>query len=77
MTSVPSGRAHRVPPLSVAPRAGRLLRVRRDSTAFGHTGVVSVSAAQFNPAGDTALFSAVPSTGPNDEHTKDLVRTAL
>ncbi|MEI5525004.1 MMPL family transporter [Streptomyces brasiliscabiei] len=38
-------------------------------------GVVSVSPARFNPAGDTALFSAVPSTGPNDEHTKDLVRT--
>ncbi|WP_216587335.1 MMPL family transporter [Streptomyces brasiliscabiei] len=37
-------------------------------------GVVSVSPARFNPAGDTALFSAVPSTGPNDEHTKDLVR---
>ncbi|MFJ9711284.1 MMPL family transporter [Streptomyces sp. NPDC101234] len=38
-------------------------------------GVVSVSSARFNPAGDTALFSAVPATGPNDEHTKDLVRT--
>ncbi|MEU1181492.1 MMPL family transporter [Streptomyces sp. NPDC005820] len=37
-------------------------------------GVVSVSSAQFNPAGDTALFSAVPATGPNDERTKDLVR---
>ncbi|MFJ8141418.1 MMPL family transporter [Streptomyces sp. NPDC096013] len=37
-------------------------------------GVVSVSSAQFNKAGDTALFSAVPATGPNDEHTKDLVR---
>ncbi|MFG2961223.1 MMPL family transporter [Streptomyces sp. NPDC048291] len=38
-------------------------------------GVVSVSPAQFNQAGDTALFSAVPATGPNDEHTKDLVQT--
>ncbi|MEU6536569.1 MMPL family transporter [Streptomyces sp. NPDC047000] len=38
-------------------------------------GVVSVSAARFDPAGDTALLSAVPSTGPNDEHTKDLVQS--
>ncbi|WP_037671147.1 efflux RND transporter permease subunit [Streptomyces griseus] len=38
-------------------------------------GVVSVSAARFNRAGDTALFSAVPATGPTDEKTKDLVRT--
>ncbi|MFD8198122.1 MMPL family transporter [Streptomyces sp. NPDC059701] len=45
--------------------------------------VVSVSPASFNDRGDTALVSAVPSTGPNDERTKDLVqairgeRTAL
>ncbi|MEU5070929.1 MMPL family transporter [Streptomyces asoensis] len=38
-------------------------------------GVVSVSAARFNEAGDTALFSAVPASGPNDEDTKDLVQT--
>ncbi|MGX1272901.1 MMPL family transporter [Streptomyces phaeoluteigriseus] len=38
-------------------------------------GVVSVSPAQFNEAGDTALFSAVPATGPNDEATKDIVQT--
>nr|WP_240982180.1 MMPL family transporter [Streptomyces sp. S3(2020)] len=38
-------------------------------------GVVSVSPAQFNPAGDTALVSAVPATGPNDEKTKDVVQT--
>ncbi|KQX94620.1 MMPL family transporter [Streptomyces clavifer] len=38
-------------------------------------GVVSVSTARFNPAGDTAVFSAVPSTGPNDEATKELVHT--
>ncbi|MBK3570637.1 MMPL family transporter [Streptomyces sp. MBT62] len=38
-------------------------------------GVVSVSPARFNPAGDTAVFSAVPSTGPSDEKTKDLVHT--
>ncbi|MGW1784662.1 MMPL family transporter [Streptomyces sp. NPDC002143] len=38
-------------------------------------GVVSVSPAQFNPAGDTALFSAVPTAGPNTEETKNLVKT--
>ncbi|QNP68980.1 MMPL family transporter [Streptomyces roseirectus] len=37
-------------------------------------GVVSVSEPRFNQAGDTALFSAVPSTGPNDESTKSLVQ---
>ncbi|TLS46814.1 MMPL family transporter [Streptomyces montanus] len=36
-------------------------------------GVVSVSPARFNPAGDTAVFSAVPATSPTDEKTKDLV----
>jgi RND superfamily putative drug exporter len=38
-------------------------------------GVVSVSAARFNSAGDTAVFSAVPSTSPTSEQTKDLVKT--
>ncbi|WP_405809080.1 MMPL family transporter [Streptomyces sp. NBC_01520] len=38
-------------------------------------GVVSVSPARFNAAGDTAVFSAVPATGPNDETTKDIVHT--
>ncbi|MEV7079670.1 MMPL family transporter [Streptomyces sp. NPDC093516] len=36
-------------------------------------GVVSVSPARFNEAGDTAVFSVVPSTAPTDEKTKDLV----
>ncbi|MET9813422.1 MMPL family transporter [Streptomyces sp. NPDC006355] len=36
-------------------------------------GVVSVSPARFNAVGDTAVFSAVPSTAPTDEKTKDLV----
>ncbi|MCX5412319.1 efflux RND transporter permease subunit [Streptomyces sp. NBC_00059] len=38
-------------------------------------GVVSVSPPRFNAEGDTALFSAVPSTGPSAEPTKDLVQT--
>ncbi|MFI8166671.1 MMPL family transporter [Streptomyces sp. NPDC085931] len=36
-------------------------------------GVVSVSPARFNEAGDTAVFSVVPSTAPTDEKTEDLV----
>ncbi|WP_329274343.1 MMPL family transporter [Streptomyces sp. NBC_01451] len=38
-------------------------------------GVVSVSPARFNSAGDTAVFSAVPATSPTDEKTKSLVKT--
>ncbi|WP_329343165.1 MMPL family transporter [Streptomyces sp. NBC_00663] len=48
----------------------------RITDAIGDTeGVVSVSAARLNPAGDAALFSVVPATGPNDERTKDVVQT--
>ena len=36
-------------------------------------GVVSVSPPQFNPAGDTALFTATPSTAPTSAQTEDLV----
>jgi RND superfamily putative drug exporter len=39
----------------------------------GTEGIVSVSPPQFNEAGDTAVFSAVPATAPTDERTKDLV----
>ncbi|MDH6217928.1 MMPL family transporter [Streptomyces pseudovenezuelae] len=38
-------------------------------------GVVSVSPARFNEAGDTAVFSVTPATSPTDEKTKDLVKT--
>ncbi|GIM82262.1 membrane protein [Winogradskya consettensis] len=37
------------------------------------TGIVSVSPASFNQAGDTALFTAVPFTAPNDDRTVDLI----
>jgi RND superfamily putative drug exporter len=48
--------------------------VRTITEQIGVTsGVVSVSPAQFNQAGDTAVFSAVPATSPTDEKTKDLV----
>jgi RND superfamily putative drug exporter len=38
-------------------------------------GVVSVSPARFNTAGDTAVFSATPATSPTDEKTQQLVQT--
>ncbi|MFF4709267.1 MMPL family transporter [Streptomyces sp. NPDC001297] len=38
-------------------------------------GIVSVAPARFNDAGDTAMFSATPSTSPTDEQTKNLVKT--
>ncbi|MGP4012742.1 MMPL family transporter [Streptomyces sp. 4N124] len=41
----------------------------------GTEGVISVSPARFDEAGDTAVFQAVPSTAPTDEKTKDLVTT--
>ncbi|MGI5452317.1 MMPL family transporter [Streptomyces sp. CA-249302] len=41
----------------------------------GTKGVVSVSKAHFNDAGDTAVFTATPSTSPTDEKTKTLVKT--
>jgi RND superfamily putative drug exporter len=50
--------------------------VKTISEKIGATkGVVSVSAAQFNAAGDTAIFSATPSTSPTDKKTEDLVHT--
>lgn len=49
--------------------------VRTISAKIADTpGVVFVSPAQFNPAGDTALFIATPSTAPTSEQTKDLVQ---
>jgi putative drug exporter of the RND superfamily len=38
-------------------------------------GVASVTPAQLNPAGDTALLTVIPATGPQDGATEDLVRT--
>ncbi|MEU6165752.1 MMPL family transporter [Streptomyces tanashiensis] len=38
-------------------------------------GVVSVSPARFDPAGDTAILSAVPDAAPTDTETADLIHT--
>ncbi|MEU0804865.1 MMPL family transporter [Streptomyces sp. NPDC005970] len=50
--------------------------VKRISEKIGDTkGIVSVSRAGFNKAGDTAVFQATPSTAPTDAKTKTLVKT--
>ncbi|MGK5627242.1 MMPL family transporter [Streptomyces sp. URMC 123] len=41
----------------------------------GRAGVASVSPAAPNRAGDTAIVNVVPTTGPTDEQTEDLVRS--
>src|SRR5204863_1753644 len=38
-------------------------------------GVAAVQPPQLNPAGDTALLTVIPATGPQDTATGDLVRT--
>ncbi|MFJ8105978.1 MMPL family transporter [Streptomyces sp. NPDC096132] len=38
-------------------------------------GIVSVATPHFDDAGDTAVFTATPSTSPTDEQTKTLVKT--
>jgi RND superfamily putative drug exporter len=38
-------------------------------------GVAAVQPPQLNPAGDTALLTVIPATGPQDTATEDLVRT--
>ncbi|MEU9454108.1 MMPL family transporter [Streptomyces sp. NPDC048277] len=41
----------------------------------GTRGIVSVTRPHFDKAGDTAVFTATPSTSPTDERTKTLVKT--
>ncbi|MGW2523780.1 MMPL family transporter [Streptomyces sp. NPDC001617] len=52
--------------------AGAVKEISKEVAAT--KGIVAVSAAKFNDAGDTAIFKAVPSTAPTDEKTKDLVK---
>jgi putative drug exporter of the RND superfamily len=50
--------------------------VNRLAGELGSTpGVAAVQPPQWNPAGDTALLSVIPATGPQDTATADLVRT--
>ncbi|MFE1952645.1 MMPL family transporter [Streptomyces sp. NPDC059524] len=46
------------------------------STSLGKVeGVAAVTPAQVNEAGDTAILTVVPTTGPSDHATEELVRT--
>jgi RND superfamily putative drug exporter len=50
--------------------------VQRLRAELGNTaGVAAVSPPRVNPAGDTALITVVPSTGPQEAATEDLVQT--
>jgi RND superfamily putative drug exporter len=48
---------------------------RLEAALTGTAGVAAVSPPRVNPAGDTALITLIPSTGPQDDATVDLVRT--
>jgi putative drug exporter of the RND superfamily len=50
--------------------------LQRLQAGLAHTtGVAAVSPPRLNPAGDTALITVVPTTGPQEAATEDLVRT--
>ncbi|MEU2283014.1 MMPL family transporter [Streptomyces sp. NPDC013178] len=56
--------------------AGPKAAAKQAATDLAKTdGVVSVSPAMFNKAGDTALLSVVPTTAPTSTQTKDLIHT--
>jgi RND superfamily putative drug exporter len=48
-------------------------RIQNDLSAV--PAVASVSTAQLDPAGDTAVYTVIPTTGPDDPATVDLVHT--
>ncbi|WP_173036840.1 MMPL family transporter [Phytohabitans flavus] len=48
---------------------------RLSADLAGTPGVAAVSPVQVNPAGDTAVLSVIPLTGPQEAATQDLVRT--
>ncbi|MFJ5261825.1 MMPL family transporter [Streptomyces sp. NPDC088387] len=70
------GPGHNAPLVLVAqlPEAGddSVLTALREATA-DTPGVASVQPARLNPAGDTAVMRVVPTTGPQDEQTQELV----
>jgi RND superfamily putative drug exporter len=56
------------------PRPGDPAPLERLRAALtGTPGVALVTPAQINPAGDTAVLTVIPTTGPQDERTEDLV----
>jgi len=57
------------------PRTGETATLDKLGAALAATpGVAAVTPPQLNPAGDTAVITVVPATGPQDEKTEDLVR---
>ncbi|MFF9346996.1 MMPL family transporter [Streptomyces sp. NPDC014734] len=48
---------------------------RAEKELAGTDGIVAVTPPAFNEAGDTAVLTAVPATGPSSSATTDLVRT--
>jgi putative drug exporter of the RND superfamily len=57
-------------------RAGDDAALQSLRAELGRTaGVAAVSPPQVNPAGDTALITVVPTTGPQESATEDLVHT--
>jgi putative drug exporter of the RND superfamily len=58
----------------LSPGDGAILQ-RLEATLASTAGVASVSPPRLDPAGDTALITVVPSTGPQDAATEDLVQT--
>ena len=69
----PTGRCSwwRTCPRPTATAALQRLQADLGSTA----GVAAVSPPRLNPAGDTALITVVPTTGPQEAATEDLVKT--
>ncbi len=56
------------------PPGGSAATVQQLATRLGTVpGVAAVSPAQLNPAGDTAVITVVPTTGPQAQATEDLV----
>jgi putative drug exporter of the RND superfamily len=56
------------------PRAGDTVVLDRLRVALAGTpGVAVVTPPQLNPAGDTAVLTVLPTTGPQDQRTEDLV----
>ncbi|MFJ1888291.1 MULTISPECIES: MMPL family transporter [unclassified Streptomyces] len=66
LTVVVDAKASKDPKVAAARAAKRLTATE---------GVVAVTPPAFNEAGDTAVLTAVPSTGPSSEATTELVRT--
>src|SRR5207244_5840442 len=56
------------------PAAGQAPALDALTTALRRTpGVAAVAPAQLNPAGDTAVLTVLPTTGPQDKKTESLV----